>query len=267
MNYLQKNKFKYNRRQWGKRNYSKNLLSILAVFVAMAIMFSLFDNLIIRVVSPLWRVETGLSRNIGRSLGYFRSKSALIYENEMLKSRVTVLESAHIELSLKESEVENLQGLLGRRIDHESIIATILTRPPQSPYDLVVVDAGSKDSVVVGAKVTLPEGSPIGTVVDVFPAFSKVRLYSTSGEKTPAVLERYQMPVILEGAGGGNFKIVVPREMEVVVGDRVLSSTLNSSLVAVVESIEVSPTDAFKKVLAKGPANIFSIRYVTISNE
>lgn len=256
MNYLLKNRH--------KKNYSRKIIFIIGLFILGALAFSLFDNLLIKIISPLWRAENGFSRGLGRSADFFRSRQALMRENGTLKERLSSLELEVSELSLKKIELANLESLLGRTVYKESIAAGVLTHPPQSPYDLVVVDAGAHDGITVGARVTLPEGPLLGEVSEVFPTFSKVKLFSTSGEKTDAVLERHQVPVQLEGMGAGNFKIIVPRETEVVLGDRVLSSSLGSSLVAVVEDIKVTSTDPFKEILAKSPANIFSIRYVSV---
>lgn len=256
MNYLPKNRH--------KKNFSRKIIFIIGLFIAGAIVSSFFDNLLIKIASPLWHAENGFSRSLGKSVDFFRSRQTLIRENTALKDRVSSLEFEVSQLSLKRDEVDNLTSLLGRTVRRESIAASVLTHPPQSPYDLIVIDAGLYDGILIGARVTLPEGPEMGVVSEVFPTFSKVKLFSTGGEKTSAVLERHQMPVELEGMGGGNFKVVVPRETEVVVGDRILSASLSSSLVAVVEDVKVTPTDAFKEILAKSPANIFSIRYVSI---
>ena len=70
------------------------------------------------------------------------------------------------------------------------------------------------------------------------------------------------MPDVVDCAG--NFQIEVPRETVVERGDRVLSADIFLHLVAVVEDVSVEPTDSFKEVLARSPANIFNIRYVII---
>lgn len=177
---------------------------------------------------------------------------------------MTSLELEVSALSLYRSEAERLLALLGRQAEQGGVAASVLTHPPQSPYDLLVIDAGERDAIAVGSKVFLPEGQELGVVTQVFPSFSRVKLLSTAGEKTPAVLERHEVSVELVGQGGGNFKVVVPRETEVEVGDRILSANLDSSLVAIVAEVNLEPTDSFKEVLAKSPANIFTIRYITV---
>ena len=91
-----------------------------------------------------------------------------------------------------------------------------------------------------------------------------MKLFSTSGEESNAVLERGEIPVVLEGIGGGNFKITLPRDIAVERGDRILSPDIEANLVAIVEDVRLTQTDSFKTVLARSPVNIFSLRLVIV---
>ncbi|MEK7135077.1 MAG: rod shape-determining protein MreC [Patescibacteria group bacterium] len=255
---------KYLPRNRVRGSYSKRALSLVTIFVVGALAFALFDNLIITAVSPLWRAENSFSRSLSTMGTFFKTRGTLIHENAALKERLASLELELSAFSLSRSENERLLELLGRQSEVGGVAATVLTHPPQSPYDLLVVDAGEKEALLVGAKAFLPEGPEVGVITQVSPNFSRVKLLSTSGEKTQAVLERHQVAVTLEGVGGGNFKIVLPREAQVEVGDRVLSADLQSSLLAVVEEVSLEATDSFKEVLARSPANIFTIRFLII---
>lgn len=256
MNYLPRSRI--------NSGYRRSILILLSIFIVGAILFSFLNTTIITLVSPLWRAENVFSRTLGQTLDYFHTRKNLVAENESLKEKVTSLELEISTLSLSASQKETLLELLGRRVEDGGVVAGVLTHPPQSPYDLIITDAGARDQVNIGARVKLLEGPEIGMVSEVASGFSKVRLFSTSGEETNAVLERHQVAVVLEGVGAGNFRISVPRETQVEVGDKILSPALDSSLLAVVEEIKVSPTDSFKEVFAKGPANIFNIRFVSI---
>jgi cell shape-determining protein MreC len=254
-NYLQKSRLRHSR--------AKLIALIVALFAAGAFAFSLLDSFIISAVSPLWRAEGSVARTFSGALGFFRGRGALIEENRLLKERISSLE-----LSLANNSSiggEDILAILGRSTEGRGIPAGVLTRPPQSLYDLIVVDAGEKDGVTLGSKVSLPEGPELGTVFHLFPHSAKVRLFSTSGEKTNAVLERHGVPVVLEGTGAGNFRIIVPRDTAVEIGDRVVTASLTSNLLAIIEEVKVEPTDSFKEILARSPANIFSIRIVTVS--
>jgi len=144
-------------------------------------------------------------------------------------------------------------------------VASVLTRPPQTPYDVIVIDAGLNESITIGSEVSLPEGPILGVVSEVFSKSAKVKLFSASGEETNAVLERNNVPVILIGIGGGNFRLALPRDIAIEKGDRILSSDIASRPLATVADVSVRPTDSFKEVLAKSPTNIFALRFVFVA--
>ncbi|MBI2086714.1 MAG: hypothetical protein HYT69_00885 [Candidatus Zambryskibacteria bacterium] len=248
-NYLLKNK--------SRRSYSGKVLFLIGVFLVGAVFFYFLGPWLVPLVSPLWKTENAVARTLSKGFDFFRSRQTLIEENITLKEKVASLELERSSFTL--SGVERQESIQG-----ENIRAAVLTRPPQSPYDILIIDAGYKNSVIEGGRIFLPEGPELGVVSAVFPTTAKVKLFSTDGEKTSAVLERGNDPVTLEGVGGGNFRIIVPRDTAVEVGDRVLSAHLSSSLLAIVGDVEVSATDSFKEVLAKSPVNIFSVRFVLV---
>ena len=145
------------------------------------------------------------------------------------------------------------------------VVAAVLTHPPQTPYDVIIIDAGSDESIILGSQVHLPEGPVLGVVSEVFPRRARVRLFSAAGEETNAVLERNNIPVVLVGTGGGNFKMILPRDIAVEKGDRILTANITSRLLAVVEEVSIQSTDSFKEVLAKSPTNIFTLRFVFVT--
>jgi cell shape-determining protein MreC len=256
MSYLPKNRTKSLR--------SRKVLTLVALFLLLGGLLSFFDSAIISAVSRLWRAENEATGVAGETMGYLRTKGSLIEENESLKERLASLELELSTLSLASAENERLLSLLGRRASQGTLVASVLTYPPQSPYDLIIIDAGTREGVLPGSSVALPEGPEIGVVEEAMENFSRVKLYSTSGEITQAVLERTQTPVELLGSGAGNFKIVVPRDIPVEAGDRVLSAKLDAALLAVVEEINLEATDSFKDIFAKSPTNIFNVRFVTV---
>ena len=125
--------------------------------------------------------------------------------------------------------------------------------------------------MTLGREVSLAMKSPsgewgpkIGVITEVFKNNSRVELFSASGKKTNAILERNSLPVVLVGRGGGNFEFTLPREASVAVGDKILSSDINRILMGVVKDVEMSATDSFKKVLVISVANIYIENFVTV---
>jgi cell shape-determining protein MreC len=185
-------------------------------------------------------------------------------ENMALKEKLSSLETEVMSLSKDRDEKDILLGLLGRRQDSRMLVASVLAHPPQTLYDVIIIDAGLNDSVSLGSEVFLPEGPILGKVSEVFGKYAKVKLFSTAREETSAVLERGSVPVTLVGVGAGNFKLTVPRDVEVERGDRILSAGVFSRLLAVVGEVNVNSTDSFKEVLASTPTNIFALRFIFV---
>ena len=236
----------------------------MVIFMSGAIIFSLFDAAIISIISPIWKTENVITRSLENGVTFFSSRNALVRENTLLKERLSSLETEILSLSSLRDQEDTLLALLGRKQENNIVAATVLTHPPQTPYDIIIIDAGSNASIALGAEVSLPEGPILGVVSEVFSRRAKVRLFSASGEETNAILERNNVPVTLVGAGGGNFKFIIPRDIAVEKEDRILSADIASRLLAVVEDISVRSTDSFKEVLARSPANIFVLRFVFV---
>ncbi len=256
MNYLQRNR--------GRGSLKKPILALLGIFVLGALIFSFFDGVIIATISPLWRGENFIAARTAVIGDFFRSKNSLVRENNILEMKIAALELERAARFSSPYDAEGLSLLIGRRAETGGVVASVLASPPQAPYDTLIIDAGSKDNISIGMRVFMPEGPLLGTIEEVYHGSAKVRLYTYPGEKTNAVLERHGIPVTLEGAGGGNFRIMFPRETEVEVGDRFLSADVFSHLVGVVGAVSMEATDSFKDVYAKSPTNIFNLHLVLV---
>jgi cell shape-determining protein MreC len=256
MNYLQRNR--------SRHYFKKSLLILLGIFVICALVFSFFGGVIVSFISPLWQAENAATARIFGIEEYFRFQKSLMDENQRLRDKVLSLELSIASRPSRTLEISEMLEIMGRELERGGIASTVLVRPPQTPYDSMVIDAGSKEGVSLGSEVFMPEGALLGTVTEVHFSTSRVRLFTTSGERTAAVLERHGIPVTLEGIGGGNFRIVIPREVEVEVGDRILSADISSRLVGIVGDVKMETTDSFKEVLAKSPMSVFNIHYVLV---
>ena len=256
MSYLQRNKPR------GQR--LKKALLLLVIFAVIIYLLSLVRIPLVSLASPIWKSENAVLRGLANSLSFFDSERELRAENEMLRAEILAYRAERANLGNWQEREAELLALLGRKLDRDGILAAVLAHPPQSPYDTIILDAGSEDGVVVGQEVRLPSGSSLGHVIETFSHKSKAKLYSAPRETMTAILERGSVSIELVGAGGGMFEFVVPREVPVEPGDRILSADIQSSLLAVARDISMRPTDSFKEVSAQSPGNIFGLRYVFI---
>jgi len=256
-NFLQRNRHQV--------SYKKRIVAVFLIFIFGAMFFSFSRGLMISVFSPLWKGENAVAIGFRNLATFFKSKNALIEENQILRDKLASSELTNVSLQTISDAENSLLVNFGRASTNKLIASAVLVHPPQTPYDSLIVDAGAVDGVSLDAVVSLPEGPKIGTVIEVFNKSARVKLYSSNGEKTNAVLERSNVPVSLLGRGGGNFEIALPRDVAVEVGDKILSGSLAPTIIGVVGDIEMKPTDSFKKIMVRSVANIYTMRFVVIT--
>ena len=254
----------YHQKNRTKSLGKKRTLIVILIFVIGSVFFSISKGVFIGIMNPFWQGETNVSKSFWNFTNYFKTKNALIEENNALKNKVLSDSYLIAEINASVSTSNSLMNTFPKNQPTQSILAGVLVRPPETPYDVLLIDKGQSQSIKNGDTATLPEGSKIGTIIETFFKSSKIKLYSASGEKTSAILERNEVPIVLIGRGGENFIFNLPREMKVEVGDRVIDSSTLGSLLGVVGDIEVTSTDSFKKVLVKSIAHINSLRFVHI---
>lgn len=160
-------------------------------------------------------------------------------------------------------ENQELQEALGRTRYESSIMANVLSRPPVSLYDTLVVDVGREDDIKVGDTALSFESIPIGEIIEVDRRTSLLKLYSSAGSKIQAVFANSKSEVEIVGVGGGNFRSKIPKDVEILIGEEVITPG-QSWIIGIVESVSEKETDSFKDVFIKGPVNIFKIRKVEI---
>ncbi len=256
-NFLQRNRHQV--------SYKNRIVVVVLIFVLGATFFSFSRGLMVNIFSPLWKGENAVAVGFRNLTNFFKSKNALIEENQILRDKLSSNELADMSLQAVRDAENSLLLNFGRTSPNKFIAASVLIHPPKTAYDSLIIDAGAVDGVPLDAEVSLPEGPKIGTIIEVFSKSSRVKLYSSNGEETNAVLERSLVPVTLIGRGGGNFEIALPRDVAVEVGDQILSAHLSPSVIGVVGDIEMKPTDSFKKIIVRSVANVYTVRLVIVT--
>jgi cell shape-determining protein MreC len=257
-NFLPRNNFRKRQSSRGKVAFT-----IALIFIIGAIFFSYFGPSLSPMLVPLWRSNSRISSGVTNLFTSLRSKDALIAENADLKEKLRSDEELIVSLRAIESSRNDLIESFGRSLQ-SGVPASVLVHPPVTPYDILLVDAGESLGVRTESEVTTPEGSSIGIITDVFSKTARVRLYSTSGIRTDAVLERGSVPVTLVGRGGGSMEFTLPRDTAVEIGDRIMTTSLAPVLMGIVGGVNVSPTDSFKTVMVRSSVNPSEIRHVII---
>ncbi|MBP6860517.1 MAG: hypothetical protein KBC38_03095 [Candidatus Pacebacteria bacterium] len=163
------------------------------------------------------------------------------------------------------SRVADLETLLGSRTEPaKGVVAYVIARPPQSPYDALVIDQGSDAGVGVGGLVTGAGGIPLGRVASVTRASARVLLLSAPGVLTEAWAGEARIALALTGAGAGAFTANAPREATVLEGDSIYVAAAGSLPIGVIRRVDTDPADPSKTVYIDPITNPFSISSVIV---
>lgn len=213
---------------------------------------------------PFWHTKNFLVDRTSHISGFFRTKNSLMTENDNLRDELGSLREKLIAYDALNSEHARLLAEHGRSTTTRRILATVLSRPPQSPYDVLILDVGSRDNVSVGDVIYGSGGIAMGVVSETSGRTSKVDLFSKTGLETQAIIERTGLAITLRGIGGGSFEVQVPQEADIMRGDTVIIPTLETVIIGEVVEVESVVTSAFKRILIQAPINISYIRFVFV---
>jgi cell shape-determining protein MreC len=249
----------------------KALMKRIGLVVFLVLLFSLhlifphlYGTLFYPITSFFWKSGTFVGDTVSHYSNLVVSKKSLLVENDRLRTEMSSFEPSLIMLDSLRKENDTLRALLGRHTSIRLILATVLSRPPFSPYDSLLIDAGVSEGVAVGDMVYASTDILIGDVSDVYTHTAKVNLFSSPGRKFPVLVGPSALQVEAEGRGGGNFRVVLPREVGVEKGDPVRFAQTKSNIVGVIEEIVIDSADSLQEILFKMPLSISEISYVEV---
>jgi cell shape-determining protein MreC len=204
----------------------------------------------------------GLAANSFSSL--FSSKASLEKENRELKRELSEMEAALADRDILAKENADLKAAIHFKADTGNISARVMSKPPFTPFDILVVDAGEAQGVSMGDRVMLGQ-TFLGTVTLVSSNSSQVTLLSSSSQKQDAFIGDEALPVILQGKGGGNYETTLPQGSKVSEGDLVFTYYLQTPLyIGKVSKVISDEDNTLMSILITLPINLYSLTNVEI---
>lgn len=202
-----------------------------------------FPALFLRAVGPLWAIPTTDDRD----------------------QKIAELQAQVNAHALVEREYAALLGDLGQRIPSDFILGRVLSVPPSTIYDSLLINVGEHDAVMAGQRVFVGNMIAIGTIAEVYQDTSKVSLYSTPGNTFDVIIGvGTTSRATATGRGAGQFEVVVPREAPVSIGDIVTLPSISTAPFGIVSAVIRDPATAFASVLFLGPVPLQSITRVYV---
>ncbi|MFA5841537.1 MAG: rod shape-determining protein MreC [Candidatus Paceibacterota bacterium] len=241
------------------------LIAVAFLFYYQHKIISFFSDKTALVAKPALESVSVLKEKASNGiLSVFLSKSSLVAQNNGLKNELDESRAKLLDYSRLFAENSELKTLLGRNEQDKTLLASVISKPNQSPYDTIIVDVGEKNSVFAGAQVLAYGDIIIGKISEVSNDTSKATLFSSPGEEYEGMVLGKNISLKLLGRGGGNFISEFPRGVLIEQGDQVYSVGLLPHLLGTVQNISSDPRDPFQTVLVRGPINMAELRFVEI---
>ena len=234
------------------------LAGVPAVVVGLLIVLVLlarfvFPGALQAVAEPFWTLGSAAARVVvGEDVATLRE------ERDELKAQVDTLLAEKLTLELSLRDVAKFTE------DDTRTAARVFARPPITPYDMLVIGAGSKDGVREGQGVYGPGGTPLGTVASVGASRAQVSLYSASLRESQAIIGDESVPVTLVGRGSGAFYAAVATDAPVKENDVV---SIEGLPVGIIARVDKDPSSPEATLIIRPIANPFTLSWVQVATE
>lgn len=219
----------------------------------------LAPNTFMKFTAPLFRAGESVADSVYTLTSGFRSAAALSKANEALMEENAALSAENRTLAERIADFSDLATEADA-----GIIAGVVARPPESPYDSFILSAGAANGVTVGMEGFGKGGVPLGLITSVTADFSRLTLFSKSGIRENGWVGKSRIPLTLVGEGGGTFSAEVPRSALVSPGDVAFMAGPGAVPVGSVAKAGGSPSDPSVSLVITPAVNVFSTVWVTL---
>lgn len=250
------------------RQRSSRRRQLLAATVAVIILFVLdvatggaIRGAVRGAVSILWN-GSAHARSAITNTGYFRTHRSLAAENAALRDQVAAYKEDAAAYDTLMAENEQLRALVHIAAQERGVTAPIVSSFRASPYGTFLVGAGEREGVRGGSLVLTSDGFVVGTVRELHAHTALVQGSLASGSDTDVIIG--STAATLEGRGGGNGRVELPRDIAVATSAPVIAPSLGSRPVGIVGRVESAPASASQIAYVQLPVNLSSLRYVYI---
>jgi cell shape-determining protein MreC len=192
----------------------------LALSVFLLLVRLLAPNLFWHMFTPVFESATFVTNESHAFFASFGNTAELALQNEALADENTALMNENQTLSQKAADLEALLSApAGGKVGE--VLAGVVARPPESPYDTLVLNAGERAGVSTGMEVFGTGGVPIGVVSSVTADFARVTLFSSPGMSIHGFVGSANVPLTINGSGAGTMNATISRSAGISVGDNV----------------------------------------------
>jgi len=240
------------------------LIFLFIIIAVSALAPSFFPRIISSGTIPLWKGGGCLENGVGNFFGFFQTKSSLLKKNDELKQVLVSKQVELLKLEVLKKENNDLRLLLGGRTETNTEMAEVLSKPPRSLYDTIIIEGGEDKGRIAGARVFFKDSALIGEIENVYGKSSSVKLFSSPENTIDGFIGRTAVTITLSGEGGGNLSARLPKGVDIRKNDVIVAPGYGDFIIAKVGSTESSVTDSFQTVRLKSPIGFSGLRFVFV---
>ncbi len=235
------------------------------IFLVRGPLTNSLSGVLVEIGRPFWSVEEGARGTLADVVALFSSKLALQKENAQLKETIDSIAVEALSRDRLRDENTELKAELGRDPESTLILGRVLASPAVSPYDTLIIDAGTDHGVTIGMDAYTDGDFVIGRVTRTWKRSALVTLVSSPDNEFSVVVGSSSIPTLAHGMGGGNIRIVLPRGSSASIGDLADIPQLANSYVGVVATIDQPEGSSLETLFLRLPFNINQIRWVYLA--
>jgi len=235
------------------------------------LLFFVVPRVVSGVVYILWQpfdiVRVWVSESNDSFPQYVRDRAALVEELRSLKAAATTDQGNENTITKLQFENNQLRALLGD-VPKERLLARVIARPNELPYDMIMLDRGQEHGVILHSPVFLGRDQLIGVVSDVRLTSALVTLVTTSGFTSTAYVIGPNIYTYAEGMGGGILRVRIPQGIPLKVDDLVVLPAVSvTGVFGAVTEVTTSPTQPEQYGYVTLQTSLQGIQYVSVGTE
>ncbi|OGG67313.1 hypothetical protein A3I99_03760 [Candidatus Kaiserbacteria bacterium RIFCSPLOWO2_02_FULL_45_11b] len=247
------------------RKPSRRWLGIALVTILLGILFPwLISKISAVVLYPFHATSTWIKTSDSVLPLYLRSKSELQAEVERLQTELATGAAAQTSFSRLLQENMQLRSMARAGGEEQRLVARVLARPDYLAYDLLQIDKGTSDGVVVGAPVYTGVDSIVGLVVHATTEYAFVDLFTSPGFESTAYIFGPNVFAPIEGIGGGVARVKLPQGVFITEGQLVILPGVSSGVYGEIVSVQNEPTQPEQYGYISPPLAMNNLLYVSV---
>jgi cell shape-determining protein MreC len=235
------------------------------VLIGIVLLGFLFNQLAFWIGGPIWKIREVVSGQIISTVSYFKSKSSLQYENDFLKKKLDEKDAEIIIVKNQSDLYKQLDSYISLKdVGANESIVRVVSRPPQTPFDVLVIEANDKD-IKAGQRVYFA-GIPAGVVESRTGSYAKVFLFSNPASQFRVLVGQNKIEADAKGKSQGNIYLMLPKNVDVKTGDTVYLAE-GTVPIGTVSQVDNNTSTSFIDVYVKMPFSPSRVDWLTVQKE